>query len=71
MHTLSVIVVSAALVASASATSNVTYTTEVVTAYETYCPSSTEVVHGTKTYTVTEVSSNSCASAVKSPCRDH
>jgi hypothetical protein len=33
---------------------NVTYTTEVVTAYTTYCPSATEIVHGSSTYTVTE-----------------
>ncbi|KAI9805252.1 MAG: hypothetical protein M1833_005705 [Piccolia ochrophora] len=30
------------------------YTTEVVTEYTTYCPGPTEVVHGEKTYTVTE-----------------
>ena len=34
---------------------NVTYTTEVVTAYTTYCPASTTLVHGGSTYTVTEV----------------
>ncbi|KAF5019040.1 hypothetical protein F66182_8961 [Fusarium sp. NRRL 66182] len=33
---------------------NVTYTTEVVTAYTTYCPAPTEITHGGKTYTVTE-----------------
>ena len=33
---------------------DVTYTTEVVTAYVTYCPSPTEIVHGSTTYTVTE-----------------
>ncbi|KAG4287776.1 hypothetical protein FPRO06_05428 [Fusarium proliferatum] len=33
---------------------NVTYTTEVVTAYTTYCPGPTEIVHGDKTYTITE-----------------
>ncbi|KAJ4265650.1 clock-controlled protein 6 [Fusarium torreyae] len=33
---------------------NVTVTTEVVTAYTTYCPGPTEIVHGDKTYTVTE-----------------
>jgi hypothetical protein len=36
--------------------SNVTYTTEVVTAYTTYCPGPTEITHGGTTYTVTEVS---------------
>lgn len=46
----------AALVAGASAHYNETvYTTEVVTAYTTYCPSATTITHGTKTYTVTEV----------------
>ena len=35
--------------------SNVTYTTEVVTAYTTYCPVATEITHGGKTYTVSEV----------------
>lgn len=47
---------SAALVAGASAWSNGTmYTTEVVTAYTTYCPSPTQIVHNSQTYTVTEV----------------
>ena len=46
-----------ALVAGASAWSNTTvYTTEVVTAYTTYCPSATAITHGTNTYVVTEVS---------------
>lgn len=35
-------------------TTGVAYTTEVVTAYTTYCPAPTEIVHGDKTYTVTE-----------------
>lgn len=57
MRTSSVVAASAAFVAGVNAwASNVTYTTEVVTAYTTYCPSSTQVVHGEKTYTVTEVS---------------
>ena len=56
MRTSSVVAASAALVAGANAWGNVTYVTEVVNAYTTYCPSSTEVVHGTKTYTVTKVS---------------
>ncbi|RSL39847.1 Clock-controlled protein 6 [Fusarium euwallaceae] len=38
----------------AHAKSNVTYTTEVVTAYTTYCPGPTEITHGGKTYTITE-----------------
>ncbi|KAF2198486.1 hypothetical protein GQ43DRAFT_434228 [Delitschia confertaspora ATCC 74209] len=47
----------AALVAGASAHYNQTapaYVTEVVTAYTTYCPAPTEIVHGSETYTVTE-----------------
>lgn len=44
-----------AAVAGAQAYSNVTYTTEVVTAVTTYCPGPTEIVHGDKTYTITEV----------------
>lgn len=43
-----------AAVAGAHAWSNVTYTTEVVTALTTYCPMATEIVHGGTTYTVTE-----------------
>lgn len=57
MRTSSVIAASAALVAGANAWGNVTYTTEVVTAYTTYCPKPTQVIHGAKTYTVTKVSS--------------
>lgn len=57
MRCSSAIIASAALVAGANATyDNVTYTTEIVTAYTTYCPSPTAIVHGKKTYTVTEVS---------------
>ncbi|KAI0904434.1 hypothetical protein F4824DRAFT_256774 [Ustulina deusta] len=37
-----------------SAAPNVTYTTKVVTAYETYCPGPTQITYGTNTYTVTE-----------------
>lgn len=37
---------------------NVTYTTEVVTSYETYCPGPTTLTYGTATYTVSEVSSS-------------
>ncbi|KAF7505188.1 hypothetical protein GJ744_001178 [Endocarpon pusillum] len=39
---------------SSSALNNVTYTTQVVTAYTTYCPGPTQITHGTQTYTVTE-----------------
>jgi len=56
----SIIAAAAALLSVASAqygnetTPSVTYTTEIVTAYETYCPYATEIVHGEMTYTVTE-----------------
>lgn len=59
MRSSSIIAASVALVAGANAHysyDNVTYTTEVVTAYTTVCPTPTEIVHGTQTYTVTEVS---------------
>ncbi|KAK3196160.1 hypothetical protein K4F52_000539 [Lecanicillium sp. MT-2017a] len=48
----------AAVVAAAAAVSanknGTAVTTEVVTAYTTYCPGPTSIVHGNKTYTVTE-----------------
>lgn len=43
------------LAAGANAFTNVTYTTEVVTAVTTYCPEPTEVTYGGTTYTITEV----------------
>lgn len=46
----------ATIVAAASvvaAGSNVTYVTEVVDVYTTYCPEATTLTHGSKTYTVT------------------
>lgn len=54
------ITMSAALVAGAAANTNGTiiYTTDVVTAYTTYCPAATAITHGTQTYIVTEV--NKC-----------
>lgn len=55
-----------ALVAGASAAHNVTYTTEVVTAYTTYCPVPTTITYGASTYTVTEVSQTKTIST-KSP----
>ncbi|KAI1762029.1 hypothetical protein GGR53DRAFT_503189 [Hypoxylon sp. FL1150] len=36
------------------AANTTTYTTEVVTSYETYCPGPTQITYGTNTYTVTE-----------------
>lgn len=44
-----------AIVAGASAASNVTYTTEVVTALTTYCPEATTFAHAGTTYTISEV----------------
>lgn len=44
----------AAAISGAAAWGNVTYTTEVVTAYTTYCPEATEITQGSSTYTVTE-----------------
>lgn len=57
MRSAAVVAASAALVAGANALSNATieYTTEVLTAYTTYCPYSTSIVHNSQTYTVTEV----------------
>ena len=46
----------AALAAGAMAQTGVVYTTDVVTAYTTYCPEATTLTHGNETYTVTEVS---------------
>lgn len=48
-----------ALAATVAATYNGTapsYTTEVVTAYTTYCPAATQLSYNGQTYTVTEVS---------------
>lgn len=55
----SIIAASAALISGAAAgygNYSVDYTTEIVTAYTTYCPAATQIVHGKQTYTVTEVS---------------
>ncbi|KAL8710846.1 MAG: hypothetical protein Q9220_004649 [cf. Caloplaca sp. 1 TL-2023] len=54
----SMIIAPAALVAGAAAWGNGTepvYTTEVVTAYTTFCPAATQITHGGVTYTVTSV----------------
>ena len=47
-------VIAAAAGAQAYAYSNVTYTTEVVTAVTTYCPGPTQITYGGETYTVSE-----------------
>jgi len=60
-------VVAAALVAGASATN---YTTEVLTAYTTYCPGPTTVAHNGQTYTVTEATTltiTNCPCTVTKP----
>lgn len=44
-----------AAVAGVQAASNVTYTTEVVTAITTFCPAATMLTHAGTTYTITEV----------------
>lgn len=54
------IATSAALAASATANvigtaPTVSVTTEVLTAYTTYCPEPTQITHGSNVYTVTEV----------------
>ncbi|KAL8938854.1 MAG: hypothetical protein Q9216_003670 [Gyalolechia sp. 2 TL-2023] len=71
----SMIAASAALVAGAAAThyngtEPVQYTTEIVTAYETYCPAPTQVTHGGVTYTVTEATTltiTNCPCTVTKP----
>ncbi|KAK4971257.1 hypothetical protein LTR66_011434 [Elasticomyces elasticus] len=67
------IAAAAAFVAGASAAMNGTYpvyTTEVVTAYTTYCPSPTSIVHGNQTYTVSEATTltiTNCPCTVTKP----
>ncbi|KAK1750602.1 hypothetical protein QBC47DRAFT_119929 [Echria macrotheca] len=59
-----------AAVAGAHAWGNVTYTTEVVTAVTTFCPEATEIVHGDKTYTVSEATTltiTNCPCTVTKP----
>ena len=47
--------IAAAAGASAWANNNVTYVTKTVDSYTTYCPGPTQITHGSKTYTITEV----------------
>ncbi|KAL8418041.1 hypothetical protein RB594_001594 [Gaeumannomyces avenae] len=67
----SVAAVAAAAVAGVSAGySNVTYTTEVVTALTTYCPEPTQITHGGKTYTITKATTltiTDCPCTVSKP----
>jgi len=64
-----------ALAATASASygygySNVSYTTEVVTAYTTYCPEATQLTYNGQTYTITEATTltiTNCPCTVSKP----
>lgn len=49
-----VLAIAAGATAQQTPGSNVTYTTEIVESYVTYCPGPTEISHGGKTYTITE-----------------
>lgn len=67
-------IASAALVAGVAAHGNgtapVQYTTEIVTAYTTYCPAATQITHGAETYTVTEATTltiTNCPCTVTKP----
>ena len=58
------------LAAGVNAYTNVTYTTEVVTAVTTYCPEPTEITYGGTTYTVTEATTltiSDCPCTIKKP----
>lgn len=49
---------------------NVTYTTEIVTSYETYCPGPTTITYGQSTYTVSEATTltiTDCPCTVSKP----
>jgi hypothetical protein len=62
-----------ALAATASASygyGNVSYTTEVVTAYTTYCPEATQLTYNGQTYTITEATTltiTNCPCTVSKP----
>lgn len=59
-----------AAAAGAHAWSNVTYTTEIVTAVTTYCPEPTEITYGGTTYTITEATTltiSDCPCTVTKP----
>ncbi|KAI4174774.1 MAG: hypothetical protein LQ346_008192 [Caloplaca aetnensis] len=68
-------IASAALVAGVAATHGngtapVQYTTEIVTAYTTFCPAATQITHGAETYTVTEATTltiTNCPCTVTKP----
>ena len=55
-----------------TATPDVVYTTEVVTALTTYCPAPTTITHGTKTYTVTKATTltiTDCPCTISKPVK--
>lgn len=57
-------------VANGTASGAIVYTTEVLTALTTYCPAATTLVHGSKTYTVTEATTltiTDCPCTVSKP----
>jgi|SwirhirootsSR2_FD_contig_31_8324672_length_880_multi_4_in_0_out_0_1 hypothetical protein len=54
MKFLAVAALAGAAAAGWSGHGNVTYTTEVVTAYTTYCPEATTLTFSSKTYTITK-----------------
>ncbi|KAF4925307.1 Clock-controlled protein 6 [Colletotrichum viniferum] len=59
-----------AFAAGAMANKNITYVTEVVSAYTTYCPAATVITHGDKTYTVTSATTltiTNCPCTVTKP----
>ena len=55
--------VASVMAAAVAAHSNVTYVTEVLTEYTTYCPEPTTLTYNDVTYTITEV-----RAADKQPC---
>lgn len=62
--------VAAALVATVAAHSNVTWVTEVVVDYTTYCPEATTLTYNDKTYTITEATTltiTDCSCTVSKP----
>lgn len=65
------VIAAAATGAAAWSGSNVTVTTDVVTAYTTYCPEATKITMGNKTYTVTSASTltiTDCPCTITRPC---
>ncbi|KKA26582.1 hypothetical protein TD95_003963 [Thielaviopsis punctulata] len=64
------VLVAASAVAAQTGVSNVTYVTDVVTAYTTFCPEATVLTYGGKTYSVTEATTltiTDCPCTVSKP----